>query len=155
MPLSPDEAQRLRSAIEEIAAWSKHAADIAVHRARLAADADAAFGALRAGMVDVAIRNGSRWTVLPLRDADAGQLGLLARFTSLPEIQASEATWLDQLTNEVPRALNEARSNFGLRKLFSGGQSRYAAERASRYLLAYQGWGAAASVATALTRRRH
>ncbi len=152
MPLSRDEAQRLRPAIEEIAAWSKHAADIAAHRARVAADADAAFGALRARMVDVAIRNGSRWTVLPLRDADAGQLGLLARFTSLPEIQASEASWLGQLTNEVPRALNEARSNFGLRKLFSGGQSRYAAERAGRYLLDYQGWGAAASVATALTR---
>ncbi|WP_295035033.1 DEAD/DEAH box helicase [uncultured Microbacterium sp.] len=152
MPLSRDEAQRLRAVIEEVAAWSKHAADLAAHRARVAADADTAFGALRARIVDVAIRNGSRWSVLPLRDGDSGQLGLLARFAALPEIQASEATWLGQLTNEVPRALSDVRSNFGLRKLFSGGQSRDAAERAGRYLLDYQGWGVAASVATALTR---
>src|SRR5690606_15642625 len=87
-----------------------------------------------------------------LRDADGGQLGILARSVSLPEIQAGEATWLGQLTNEVPKALSDARSNFGLRKLFSGGQSREAGERAGRYLLDYQRWGAASGVAATLTR---
>jgi len=152
MPLSRDEAQQLRLAIEEVTAWSKHAAAIVAHRARVAAEADAAFGELRARMVDVAIRNGSRWTVLPLRDADGGQLGILARSVSLPEIQLGEATWLGQLTNEVPKALNDARSNFGLRKLFSGGQSRGAGERAGRYLLDYQRWGAASGVSATLSR---
>jgi len=152
MPLSRDEAQRLRPVMEEITAWSKHAAAIVAHRALVAAEADTAFGVLRAHMVDVAIRNGSRWTVLPLRDADGGQLGILARSVSLPEIQASEATWLGQLTNEMLKALNDARSNFGLRKLFSGGQSRGAGERAGRYLLDYQRWGAGAGVAATLAR---
>ncbi len=90
--------------------------------------------------------------MLPLRDADGGQLGILARSVVLPKIQADEATWLGQLTNEVPKALNDAKSNFGLRKLFSGGQSRDAGERAGRYLLDYQHWGAASGVATTLTR---
>jgi hypothetical protein len=152
MPLSREEVQRLRPVIEEVTAWSKHAAAIVANRARVAAEADAAFGMLRARMVDVAIRNGSRWVVLPLRDADGGQLGVLARSVSLPEIQATEATWLSQLTNEVPKALNDARSNFGLRKLFSGGQSREAGERAGRYLLDYQRWGAAWGVLATLTR---
>ena len=152
MPLSHDEAQQLRLVIEEVTEWSKHATAIVAHRARVAAEADAAFGVLRARMVDVAIRNGSRWTVLPLRDADGGQLGILARSVSLPEIQPGEATWLGQLTNEVPKALNDARSNFGLRKLFSGGQSRGAGERAGRYLLDYQRWGAASGVAATLAR---
>lgn len=152
MPLSRDEAQQLRLVIEEVTEWSKHATAIVAHRARVAAEADAAFGVLRARMVDVAIRNGSRWTVLPLRDADGGQLGILARSVSLPEIQPGEATWLGQLTDEVPKALNDARSNFGLRKLFSGGQSRGAGERAGRYLLDYQRWGAASGVAATLAR---
>ena len=110
MPLSHDEAQQLRPVIEEVTAWSKHAAAIVAHRGRVIAEADAAFGVLRARMIDVAIRNGSRWTVLPLRDADGGQLGILARSVSLPEIQAGESAWLGQLTNEVSRQPSSVRS---------------------------------------------
>jgi hypothetical protein len=152
MSLNREELEGLRPAVEEIATWSKHASAIAAHRARIAAEADIAFGVLRARMVDVVIRNGSSWSVLPLRDTDGGQLGLLARFIALPEIQANEKTWLGQLTDEVPKALRDARSNFGLRKVFSRGQSREAGERAARFLLDYQRWGAASRVAIALAR---
>ena len=43
MPLSHDEAQQLRLVIEEVTEWSKHATAIVAHRARVAAEADAAF----------------------------------------------------------------------------------------------------------------
>lgn len=152
MPLSREETQQLRPVIQEVTEWSKHAAAIVAHRDQVAAEADAAFGMLRARMVDVAIQSGSRWAVLPLRDADGGQLGILARSVSLPKIQADEATWLGQLADDVPMALNDARSNFGLRKLFSGGQSRETGERAGRYLLDYQRSGAASNVAATLAR---
>ena len=152
MPLSRDEAQRLRVAIDEIVAWSKHASAIATHRVHIASEADAAFTVLRSRMIKVAIRNDSRWRVLPLRDADGRGLGLMARVASLPTIQPSEATWLRQLTTDVPRALGEARSNFGLRRLFRGSESRDTAEHAGRYLLDYHRWGTSVDLAAALTR---
>jgi hypothetical protein len=138
--------------MDEIAGWSRHAVALAEHRRQVAADAEVALRALRVRMVDISIREGSRWTVLPLWDADGAWLGLLARCHSLPRLLASEATWLSQLKNEVPRALIEARSNFGLRKVFSSGHSRDVAERAGRYLLDYQRWGAAVGLAAALAR---
>lgn len=152
MPLNRDEAQRLRQAIEEVAAWSKHSQSIGDHRARVAAEADAAFASFQGRLVDVAIRNGNRWMVLPLRDSDSGGLGLLARSVALPTVQPSETTWLGQLMNDIPRALGEARANFGIRKVFSGGQSRETAERAGRYLLDYKRWGTATGVTTTLIR---
>ncbi|MDL9978603.1 DEAD/DEAH box helicase [Microbacterium sp. ASV49] len=152
MPLSRDELQRLRMAIEEVGAWSKHAAAIANHRARVTAEADIAFRALQVRMTGVSVRNGSRWTVLPLRDTDSTQLGLLTRQTSLPVIAGTDAALFAQLTREVPRALSEAVQNFGFRKLFSGAQSRATAERAGRYLVEYQMWGATSGVAATLQR---
>jgi len=152
MPLSRDEMLQLRQAIDEVAAWSRRASAIQAHRARIATDADTAFGVLQERLIDVKMRTDRRWIVLPLQAADGGLLASLARRVSLPKIEANETTWLSQLTTDVPKALNDAKSNFGLRKLFSGGQSREAGERAARYLLDYQRWGVASGVAATLTR---
>lgn len=150
--MTREDPQRVRTAAARVVDWVDRAGVVARHRARVTAEADAAFVELRARIVDVAIEDEGRWAVLPLRDADGHTLGRLARQLALPPLRPGEAAVLDQLTTEIPRVLRDVRSGFGLRRFFRGAKAREASERAARFLLEYEAWGSSAGVDATLDR---
>ncbi|WP_454301844.1 hypothetical protein [Salana multivorans] len=139
MTMAEDRA-RIQAAAARVVDWVDLAGLIVRHRAQVTADADTAFTGLRARIVDVAIEGEGRWSVLPLRDADSHELGLLARQLALPPLRQGDSAVLDELTTELPLALRDARKIIGLQRFFRRARAREAGERAGQQLLEYEAW---------------
>lgn len=152
VPLNREELQRLHRALDEVGGWLRLGTAIDEHRTRVAREAEVGFDSLRSRILEVKSPSGTRWWVLPLGEMDTGPLTVLARFASLPQLRAEDASLLGALTNEVPQALLQAKANFGLRKFLSRGQARDANESAARFLFDFRRWGDAVGLAEVLER---
>ena len=151
MSKNRDALQLLRPVLDEVSTWAKQAQEVTTHRAQVHADADRATAGIKARIVDLKLHGARHWSVLPLRQADAQQLGILARRVALPPITREDGNTLRRLVDEVPTALRDAKALFGLRRLFSGGNTRQAGDRAGRYLTDFDAWGRSAGIPTLLS----
>lgn len=150
--MKADELQRVKALAGEISGWSALAQATADHRQRTAQAADAVVNALRSETLSVTIRERLHWRALPLRPEDGRRIATVAHHASLPPITPVEFEWLGQLTGQVSRALIDAKALSGLRRMFSGAESKQTAEAAGHYLLQFHDWAVAVGIPAFLAR---
>ncbi|GAB3031582.1 hypothetical protein GCM10027052_05300 [Parafrigoribacterium mesophilum] len=147
-----DELHRLRPELDEVSEWAKHAQEVTTYRSRVQAEADSATASIKSRIVDVKLHGERHWSVLPVRQSDSQQFGLLALRVLLPLLTPEETKTLQQLVTEIPTALRDVRALYGLRRLFSSSKVREKGEHAGHYLSDFAAWGRSAGVPAILSR---
>lgn len=137
-----DDRQHLRSVTVEVERWVEQARSIESTRAAIFKDAQDAVSQLRGAVVDVALEGSACWRVIPLYEGDATKLRAIAIQSATPPLQPDIQRIIDSLSSGISGWLEIARSaDGGIRRLFSGGEKRQAADGALRYVADYRNWG--------------
>lgn len=141
MTLDRDDVGRLRNHLPRLEEWSARARQIADSRVSVTGRAAGATRDLvgRAVGIDLPGPTSSgtrtRYAALPLVSGDRYMLQVLRHATTLPPLSPDDAALLHYLTTEMPAALTQVRSLFGVRRIFRGRRGREEDERAARFLL--------------------
>ncbi|TQS42982.1 DEAD/DEAH box helicase [Cryptosporangium phraense] len=123
-----DKAERelVRALAGDLEGWSRRAAEVRQWRRRVAAAASEAERVLAARSVVLPFGR-----VVPFDSSDSDVVRALSDRARLP---GADEAFLDRLTGEVRRALDEVAPVLGLRRFFVGSAQRRAAEAAAQYL---------------------
>lgn len=135
-----EERQRLKGAVDEVAALHKRAVALVRDRQRVQAEADAAAELLFDRSAPVVLDQHALWHALQLTPADASAVTVMARATALPTVPSSIQQGIDQLTTNAEQALHDVKPMFGTRRMFSGKDRKDAAEQAAAYLSKLRDW---------------
>lgn len=143
MTLDRDDIERLRGYLPSLEEWTARAREVVAGRASVVSRAAAVTRDLvgRTVVVDLPTRSGSstrtKYAAVPLGPADRHALQVLAFAATLPPLSQVDETLLHRLTTDVPAALTQVRSVFGVRRIFRGRRGREEDEQAARFLLGF------------------
>lgn len=134
------ERQRLKQAIDEVAALHRRALAIVSERQATVSSASDATTNLLNRLQSVPEVGETLWRVLQLSPSDDVLVAAMARSAALPALSLLGQQGLHQLANEAATPLDEARSLFGARRVFAGKGRKDAAGLAANYLLELRDW---------------
>lgn len=148
-----EERQHLMGVTEDVKAWRKGAAKLGKVRQHIRDDQAKAAAALTARLVPREDDRGLLWRTLTLTPDDGELVTTMARGHLLPDYSPSVARAIDALTGEgVARAMRDAKSALGARRVFSGKDMKQVGAKAAEWVAGFHAWLASSGFAGELER---
>jgi hypothetical protein len=136
-----NERQRLKGVCDDVSGWAKRAAKVVEERRRLSEEAAKGAQILTARVVVRRDSGAVAWRTLGLTPGDAELVTAMARGRLVPAYSADGRRAIDELTGEgLARALHDAKSVLGARRVFSGKDKKDAGAKAAEWLSDFHAW---------------
>lgn len=142
----------LRGVLEEVEGWVAEATRVETDRNVAIQEGEAAFSAIARGAVVLHQGPDVMWRVVPLRSANAADLGAIRRASALPAATRSEQQVLRSLTEQVAANARTARLWISARRFFAGSRKRDEAATAAAYVIEYRDWARSSGLPQLLQR---
>lgn len=147
-----EQRQRAKGIADEVSAWAQRAARLAHERSQVTGARTQALQQLTARLTPQGLTGQIFWRTLNLGTADAHLVTALARGHHLPGLSADARRGLDVLTGSgFARALSDAKTVLGARRMFAGKDKKDAGARAAEWLAGFHGWLGTSGFEAALT----
>lgn len=130
-----EERQHLRGVVEQVSGWRKLAAGIVEQRETVEAAAEDAARQFLGRVASLGTGTTTAWRVLQVSPSDVDLVTSLVCRQALPALTTNAQQGIQQLTNDVGRALTAVRALFGARRILSGKSRKDEAEQAAAYLI--------------------
>jgi len=136
-----EERQHLKRASSDVSGWAKRAAKLVQERQLLVDEQTKAAQAIAARVVGWRLGQTRLWRTLSLTPGDGELVTAMARGRLLPAYSPDGKRAIDELTSEgLTRAMQDAKSVLGARRLFAAKDKKDAGEEAAEWLVGFHSW---------------
>lgn len=151
-----EQRQRAKGVVDEVTAWAQRAARLAHERSQVTGARTQALQQFTSRLTPQGLNGQIFWRTLNLGAGDAHLVTALARGHQLPELSADARRAVDELAGDAfARALSDAKTVRGARRMFAGKDKKDAGARAAEWLAGFHGWLGTSGFEAALTALEH